>query len=245
MRTELYSKKSAVFRLFACVLLFCLFATGCRRNDGPASIEVVQTFDFSDSYQGWSVDFADYMTGQDEIYEFAQAHTALPRPLDTTKKAVMVSSHNRSDDMFMFLKRKITGLRPNQRYGVRFEVTFASDAPSNWAGIGGAPGEGVTMKVGAVPQEPQKSLDNLNHYRLDIDKGNQSQGGKDAVVVGDVANGLDQPTYALLTRTNDQQPFEATTDGNGNLWVLVGTDSGFEGKTTLYYSNIRVSLRVL
>lgn len=29
----------------------------------------------------------------------------------------------------------------------------------------------------------------------------------------------------------------------GEIWLLVGTDSGFEGKTTLYYEGIGATLR--
>ena len=34
----------------------------------------------------------------------------------------------------------------------------------------------------------------------------------------------------------------ARTDGAGTLWVFVGTDSGFEGATAVYYSRIEIKL---
>ena len=34
----------------------------------------------------------------------------------------------------------------------------------------------------------------------------------------------------------------ATTDGTGRLWVFVGTDSGFEGLTAVYYDQVIVEL---
>jgi hypothetical protein len=33
-----------------------------------------------------------------------------------------------------------------------------------------------------------------------------------------------------------------STDENGDLWLLVGTDSAFAGVTELYYQSIRVEL---
>lgn len=33
-----------------------------------------------------------------------------------------------------------------------------------------------------------------------------------------------------------------TADENGRLWVFIGTDSGFEGKTMLYFNNVQVLL---
>ncbi len=39
-----------------------------------------------------------------------------------------------------------------------------------------------------------------------------------------------------------ERPFEAVTGTNSSLWFIVGTDSGFEGLTALYYSKISVIL---
>jgi hypothetical protein len=40
------------------------------------------------------------------------------------------------------------------------------------------------------------------------------------------------------------QAFSVTSDDDGALWLIVGTDSGFEGLTALYYSQITASLTV-
>jgi len=36
--------------------------------------------------------------------------------------------------------------------------------------------------------------------------------------------------------------FTVTSDKDGSIWVLVGSDSGFEGATTLYYGAITINL---
>jgi hypothetical protein len=38
------------------------------------------------------------------------------------------------------------------------------------------------------------------------------------------------------------KPIHATADPDGRLWLMVGTDSGYEGLTRLYYTGIRVTL---
>ena len=48
--------------------------------------------------------------------------------------------------------------------------------------------------------------------------------------------------YQLIKRTNSQTPFSAKANDKGELWLIVGTDSGFEGLTTLYYTQIKASL---
>ncbi|MHA6248504.1 hypothetical protein ACXYMU_11245 [Pontibacter sp. CAU 1760] len=78
--------------------------------------------------------------------------------------------------------------------------------------------------------------------RMNIDKGNQSQGGKDMVNLGTVGIAGEDLQYTLIQRDNQQSPVEITTDNNGSLWVIIGTDSGFEGTTRLYYNTIEVNV---
>jgi hypothetical protein len=47
-----------------------------------------------------------------------------------------------------------------------------------------------------------------------------------------VADGFN---YELKTLTNAATPFELFTDADAEMWVLFGTDSGFEGTTTIYF----------
>lgn len=39
-----------------------------------------------------------------------------------------------------------------------------------------------------------------------------------------------------------QHRHPVTTDDSGQLWVLIGTDSGFEGLTGIYYTTIEIEL---
>ena len=81
-------------------------------------------------------------------------------------------------------------------------------------------------------------------YPVNVDKGAQSEGGKNAVVVGDGAKLVNDEfeVYELKTLSNSI-PLELETDSDGNLWVFVGTDSGFEGKTVLYYTGVKVDVK--
>lgn len=81
--------------------------------------------------------------------------------------------------------------------------------------------------------------------RLSVDNGNQSQAGEAAAIAGDVANGIpceealasEDAPYAMVERTAG---IEASTDDEGHLWLFVGTDSGFEGRTSIYYDRIEL-----
>ncbi len=64
--------------------------------------------------------------------------------------------------------------------------------------------------------------------------------------IGDMANPNLTPalagSYELMEQNSGGREFEVTADENGVLWFIVGTDSGFEGLTTLYYDTITVVL---
>jgi len=228
------------------VFLGLLGACDLTGEDAPPPQRVERTFTFDDGKAGWGHVFADYSTEYDTT-EDGMALTFARRPLPDEVPdghGLFLSGRNKSDDLFMGLRRKVSGLAPNATYDLTVELTLASNAPSDCAGIGGAPGEAVYIKAGGASQKPERTVDENGWYRLTVDKGNQSQEGKEARVLGNIANGVEDchgTPFRLIEQTMDGSvPVTATDDGT--LWLLVGTDSGFEGTTALYYDSIRVVL---
>lgn len=205
------------------------------------SQQIVLADNFSRGSNGWLAGFTDYSLQTTDLRFLAELRP-LPEEVDTTHAGFYVQSVNRSDDVFMFLKRIVEsadGLAPNQTYRVSFDLQLASNAPSGCSGVGGAPGESVYLKAGAMLDEPLAMLSG-GVVTLSADKGQQAHGGKDAAVIGNVANGTPctgaaQP-YVSLRRVSSEATISA--DQRGSLWLLVGTDSGFEGLTGLYYQSI-------
>jgi len=146
----------------------------------------------------------------------------------------------------MYLKRPLTeldGLQPSQAYLLSFRIRFASNAAGGCPGSGGSAGDSVYLKAGGSPQEPIPLL-NGTFVDINVDKGFQAEGGQNAGVVSNIANGRgchQTPKYVMLTRTY-QHPFPISTSNDGQLWIMVGTDSAFEDLTALYYSEIDVKL---
>ena len=193
-------------------------------------------FRFAQGPYGWQAGFADYPLADAASYMLDSDHRALEPPLDSSRAALYIAGTNRSDDLFMFYKREVA-VRPSTRYRVRFEVEFASEVPSGCAGVGGAPGEGVTVKAGASLEEPLAILAADGMLRMNIDKSNQSQGGRDALVLGDIANSRScEEPWQWELKTLAGGSIELTSDATGRVWLLVGTDSGFESRTELYYT---------
>ncbi|MDE2823057.1 MAG: hypothetical protein OXK79_06090, partial [Chloroflexota bacterium] len=207
----------------------------------PGPLEFSFTFD--DDVEGWAAGFADLPADYDQsIYELDHGHRPLPDGLEGS--GVYIQGHNRSDDLFMFLKRRVEGLQPGAAYEVEVSVDLATNVPVGSVGIGGSPGESVYVKAGASDVEPDTVEDSTGHLRMNIDKGNQSRGGGAMVVLGNVAHpDVTGREYRIKTLDNDGRPLTVQADGEGRVWLIVGTDSGFEGLTTLYYDRIAYRLR--
>ncbi len=224
------------------VLLFAAGLYGCSLEGEVPNGVLDGEFTFEETDGGWKGGLAEYSKQTDSAsIEFKFIRSALPAAIDTTRHGLMIQSHNRSDDMFMFLKRKVTGLEANQTYRVYFEIDLGTSYPENSVGAGGSPGSSTYLKAGASTKEPLAVLEN-DFYKFNLDKGQQSESGTEMAVLGNVANGLTEYKYKLVRKDNATKPVDARTDANGTLWLCVGTDSGFEGLTSLYYDKIRVRL---
>lgn len=149
---------------------------------------------------------------------------------------------NRSDDLFIYIKKKFAGFTPDRDYSLTFTVRFLTDAPSGCVGAGGPPGEAVILKAGAAPVEPLTvAID--SQYQMNIDKGNQARGGKNAVVLGNIAGSntdCNRPRFEWKTLTG-ADALKARSDATGSLWIMFGIDSGFEGASEIYYRSATIT----
>lgn len=225
--------------VFYLLVLSAAFAA-CKKKSDINKPETIVDDRFDASANGWTGDFADYPSNRDvPDFELSVSSAALPPPLDGTKKGIRLSGHNRSDDLFMFIKKQVTGLKPNHIYDVKFEISLASNAPANSIGSGGSPGLSVYLGAGLSAIEPQKVVKTgAVIYSMNINKINQSNSGEDMKVIGNIANGVTDNTYTQIQRSGQ---FKGKTDSKGAVWLIIGTDSGYEGVTTLYYTRVKAT----
>ena len=210
---------------------------------GDGTDRSTRAFDFRRGPLGFVADFADYPPAHEDIYRLDAGHRPLPEPLGP-QPALFIGGDNRSDDLFMFYRAEVGGLLPGARYLVAFEVEIATDVPAGCVGIGGAPGESVWVKAGAAGVEPVPVLQGT-HLRMNVDIGRQSNEGEHAIVLGTVANtrtceeprGWELKSFAARSLG---APVSASADGR--VWLLLGVDSGFEGRTEIYFTRARATL---
>lgn len=198
------------------------------------------TFDFNQNDGGFTPIFSDYPNeqGVEEFYELHSGHEEVP--IAEAGKGLFLSGNNHSDDLFMGYYKDLSGLVPETEYQFTVRFQLATNVENDMIGIGGAPGESVFVKCGVASKEPENSLDSLNHFCLNIDKGSQSTSGSDMIVVGNLAKEeINRPGEYEFNEIETK--VIARTDEAGTAYLVIGTDSGFEGVTSFYLDDISVS----
>jgi len=220
-----------------------LFGTTPGFTYAGKSDRVDWSFDFNNGPQGWTHIFTD-LPPEDDVpggfFELDAGISPLPPELGVPGSGYLLSGNNHSDDLGMYLVRKFDrndGIIPLQSYRAHIEVAFASNAPTGCLGAGGPPGEGVLLQLGLTPNPPTRIVDAENRLRL--------TNREARFEAGNIANGIPCPTdgsdapYRLLTRSHD---LIVEANAEGELWALVGTESGFESTTRLYYKSVQLQL---
>ena len=238
-------KRAGAFATMLIAASLAAASVGCGDSVGATDDSFDIAFDFSSDYQGWTAGFSDYPVGKETEWALSSSLAALPAPLDGSRKGILLTGQNHSDDLFMYITREGARLAPNAQYTVRYRVTMATNAPKNCVGVGGSPGESVVLKVGVTTVEPSRTVDGSQYYRANFDHGAQLNGGRDATPVGNIANSntnCSVPRYELKEFDSSNSPLTVATTASGRVWFVVGVDSGFEGTTSVYITSVRVAI---
>lgn len=200
-------------------------------------------FDFEKDDGGFTPIYADYPNseGVENFYEFRHSYEEIP--IDGAGKGIFISGNNHSDDLFMGYVKTLEGLAPARTYHVTVSFKLATDVDSGQVGVGGSPGESVTVKCGLTQTQPVSIVYGTGeyaYYRLNIDAGQQSNGGKDMVVVGDMAK-TENNRPGEYEFKEFQAEFDVAANILGEIFLIIGTDSGFEATTSYYLDDISVS----
>ncbi len=232
--------------------LLC-YGVGCSALSQTSATPLSLSFDFRNGALGWEVGFADYppSTDIDNFYQLEGGLRPLPAEVEQGRTGFYVQGNNHSDSLFMFLKRRLSagdGIVAGQTYQLTFNILFASNAPTGCAGIGGSPGDGVFLKAGASGAEPISLLGTrLPHpwLTMNVDVGTTGRDGFAASIAGTIANtqscGTGSHPYESVSRSHTHTAL-VNANSRGELWLIVGTHSGFEGLTGLYYQRVDVSM---
>ncbi len=222
--------------------------TALAQDEAPAEMGApTASWDFESDAQGWEPIIVDLPEDAAPAVGDLQA-TWAPLPEGLEGNGLYTQGANQSDDLFMGWKVYLDGLEPETDYRVDGVLTMASNMPAAIADAPDSPAE-VYVKLGAYTDEPIGVADDEGWLRLNADKGLEETGGRNAVVLGTIANpnlelGEDFRTFALhdLGTDGPGRELAGTSDADGGLWLFVGTDSGYAGFTTQFFDAIEVTL---
>ena len=106
----------------------------------PLTFLLALTFLFL--FSGSSVVFADDFQDGLDAYKRQDYKTAYKLFLPLAEQGNASAQFNLG---LMYYKGQVAGLDGNRRYSVRFDVEIATNVPNGCFGVGGAPGEAVTL----------------------------------------------------------------------------------------------------
>lgn len=219
-------------------VLLLAFMSGCTPTaKSPAGTSAF--FDFEKSDSGFVPIFADYPDQEDvhSFYEFQHSYGEIPIP--KAGKGIFISGNNHSDDLFMGYVKKLEGFSAGETYHFSVSFKLATNIEGGLVGVGGTPGESVTVKCGIVSIEP-KATNESGYFRMNIDTGAQSNGGKDMTIVGDMAK-TENSRPGEYEFNEFSAEFDMTANEDGEVYLIIGTDSGFESTTAYYLDDISVT----
>ena len=121
------------FRVLSLLLGSMLSLTSC---DIDYASDTDYYYDFRQGSQQWQAGFSDYSSDNADIYQLDSGLRPLPTGFSGT--GYYLQGMNRSDDLFMYLKRQISGLQPTTSYQLAVSVRLRTDAGANCVGVGGA-----------------------------------------------------------------------------------------------------------
>ena len=226
------------------ILLISLSGCLSEMEDGNIeSNDLLSTFDFEDGDQGWEGGISDFPIDEKDSTEYSFSNIQVPVSLSLDNKGLNISADNPHGDLFYYFKRKVSGLGPNVTYKIDFEFLVytqlsLSDTSSS---------EEIYLKVGAVNYEPNLDLllwENSEDYLvLNLDKGEtNSESGEDIVNVGSVKEFTSDTPDVISGNTFDFN-IEVESNKNGEVWLVIGVDSGFKSQLTFGLAALTVYYR--
>lgn len=213
--------------------------------DAIHGYSTIMKYQFETGDSGFLPIFSDYHDDNNnyESYEMKAEHKKNP-VIGDESFSLYIASQNRSDDMFMGYVKNIVGLKPNTEYNFDIIFELATNVESGLFGIGGSPGEAVTIKCGIVNIKPENKKDDIGVFRLNINYGSQSLEGNDMQVLGNMSK-PEESTIKGFEFKQFETSIKTTTNDNGSVYLIIATDSGFEGLTEYYIDNVTITYNIV
>lgn len=225
------------------IIVVFLFLSGCSSqmdNNDSQIVDLLTAFDFENGRQEWEGGISDYPINYQDSAEFKVSNDIVANSLSTEGKGLTISAENPNGELFYYFFRKVSDLIPNQNYRLDFEFLVYTQLSGTEEGE-------LFLKIGATNFAPElvtQSIGNAEDYVvLNIDKGDtNSDSGMDLVNIGSVKEFVGN-TPELISGNSFDTLIEVVSDNNGEVWLIVGVDSGIKSNLTFGMAALTVYYR--
>jgi hypothetical protein len=225
-----------------------LFFSGCNDNDEDQPEVLVSNTVFEEDAEGWEAQYAEYESGQEDSLEFSYTHDTFMVSQAIGEVSAMVQTGRASNsDLFMFIKKKITGFEPNASYSVIYYIEMFAQLEETFSGDLTSTNNGSFLKVSVYQDEPDTVLveDMQNPgkmvVRTSFDKGDDRVTGPNMALMGKLTYTDVGQAPILLIGTSEADEILGTSDDQGNMWMMIGVDTNQPIFHSVYYSYIGIT----
>ena len=230
------------------LLLSLIFLQACLNDDDLNDNGTDPSFIFSYNFEGgqgeWIDGFTEYPLSKEDSLMISSEFTVVPSTITVADSLLRLSVIDTEGELFSFLKIQIEDLTPSTVFDVELEIELAAEN-LDAAGTTYTDDMKVHVKAGVFENEPLivdgDSIDfGYTTYVLDIDKGNGTDAGDDMVFLGTFDMPEPRASTPITRGNNSGKLLRASTDADGNMWLLIGTDSETKMHQAFYYSRVTV-----
>jgi len=229
---------------------FLISLSGCFNNDDSANPVLVSSTIFQEDSEGWEAQFAEYEPGLEDSLKLSFTHDNFTVSESFGPvSAVIQSGYATNSDLFMYIKRQISGFVPNKTYNVFFSLELYAQLNENFAGDLDNPSKGSFLKAGILENEPDTTIvddaDNPGKKKVitNFSKGEDQIAASNMAYLGKIEHtGMDDPPL-LLIATSDGYSLLGTADDEGKMWVMIGIDTNQPLYQSIYYSFIGIQFQ--
>lgn len=225
------------------ILIVSLFLFGCQNkysdNNTSKSDTLEFNYDFQNGTNGWMGGLAgidgDTLTDGFDI-NYVHADYSLN---DSSNNGIYLTCSTKNDNMFMYTTKKLSsrdGLSPLTNYEVDLNFEISSNENTNNT----IPMDRLFIKAAVANIQPSIEVieKGYNNYFF-INPNTEDASRKISLTT---LGNADMPNKDANGIKTFQQSFNATTDSNGDMWVIIGVDSDYKGNGSLFLDNIKISI---
>lgn len=216
-------------------------------SDGTApQFDVGFIDNFKEGFGNWKGGVADVPVDTLDDMEFEFVRDTIAEITSRDNNSIRITSNNPQKDAFVFITKQLDSLNPNSRYLIDFNIELKVSLEEDTSGQFDPK---MYFKVGASKTEPDTVHVDANSYlgyegyALNLDKGNNKDGGSDIKFLGSMEVPKDNKSPYIASATGTGLNLNITTDADGKFWMIFGIDSEVPFKMSFYFNSINIFLK--